>query len=361
MPARHTQPQGEEGFFSTAEKTGEAESDVPLQSVELLRKLISFKDVNKIAGQRSDIEGLKQLAFHGACILIAGYLTNIALLYKIAQNSNVYLGWAGLLSCIVLQGYFLSFLFMPLHECVHRTAFASNWLNKLVGFITGLASLRPPIHYKLYHFAHHRYTGNKEKDPELSDTLLDPDIKTFSGYLFYLSSIPFWISRPTTVVRHALGKISAVGEFYISTPKQKQEIISEARTFCGIYVLLAVASYVAGSYDLLTFWVFPTVIGQPFLRFYLLAEHTGCQLGINMIANTRTTATHEFYRKLAWNMPYHAEHHAWPSVPFHMLPTVHNLINGASLNESGCDPTGKDGYFGVHSGFISQIYSRQSG
>jgi fatty acid desaturase len=25
-------------------------------------------------------------------------------------------------------------------------------------------------------------------------------------------------------------------------------------------------------------------------------------------------------------MPYHAEHHGWPAVPFHALPTLHRLV-----------------------------------
>jgi fatty acid desaturase len=27
-----------------------------------------------------------------------------------------------------------------------------------------------------------------------------------------------------------------------------------------------------------------------------------------------------------WNMPYHAEHHLFPSIPFHQLPAVHLKI-----------------------------------
>jgi fatty acid desaturase len=275
----------------------------------------------------------------------------------LSHEHHARLGWGTLAFAIVLQGYFLSFLFMPLHECVHMTAFSSNWMNRMLAFIVGLASIRPPVHYKLYHFAHHRFTGNKEKDPELSDSLLDPDIKTIFGYLFYLSSIPFWLSRPTTVVRHAFGQISPIGEYFIATSKQKQEIISEARLFCFIYAMMGVVSYITGSYAVLVYWVIPTVIGQPFLRFYLLAEHTGCQLGNNMMTNTRTTATYTFYSKLAWNMPFHSEHHAWPSVPFHRLPTVNQLISDKVNTQDavGCNPTGKGGYFGVHIGFVRQI------
>jgi fatty acid desaturase len=39
--------------------------------------------------------------------------------------------------------------------------------------------------------------------------------------------------------------------------------------------------------------------------------------------NTRTTLTGLPVRFLAWNMPFHAEHHADPSVPFHALPREH--------------------------------------
>ena len=32
-------------------------------------------------------------------------------------------------------------------------------------------------------------------------------------------------------------------------------------------------------------------------------------------------------RALAWNRPYHAEHHAWPSVPFFRLPELPGLTH----------------------------------
>jgi len=27
-----------------------------------------------------------------------------------------------------------------------------------------------------------------------------------------------------------------------------------------------------------------------------------------------------------WNMPYHTEHHLFPSIPFHQLPALHEKI-----------------------------------
>jgi fatty acid desaturase len=66
-------------------------------------------------------------------------------------------------------------------------------------------------------------------------------------------------------------------------------------------------------------------LAQPFLRLYLLAEHGDCPQVANMLENTRTTFTNRVVRFVAWNMPYHAEHHCYPAVPFHNLPALHDI------------------------------------
>jgi fatty acid desaturase len=76
----------------------------------------------------------------------------------------------------------------------------------------------------------------------------------------------------------------------------------------------------------LVFWVLPQLLCQPFLRAYVLAEHTGCTHDRNGLTNTRTTLTNAVVRLLMWNMPYHAEHHLYPSIPFHRLPDAHATL-----------------------------------
>jgi hypothetical protein len=44
------------------------------------------------------------------------------------------------------------------------------------------------------------------------------------------------------------------------------------------------------------------VLGQPFLRFYLMAEHRGCRESANILENTRTTQTNWFIRQMAWQV-----------------------------------------------------------
>ena len=73
-------------------------------------------------------------------------------------------------------------------------------------------------------------------------------------------------------------------------------------------------------------WILPCLPGQPVLRLYLLAEHGRCPFVADMLKNTRTTFTNRIVRFLAWNMPYHVEHHTLPQVPFHRLPDLHDRM-----------------------------------
>lgn len=108
--------------------------------------------------------------------------------------------------------------------------------------------------------------------------------------------------------------------------KGRAKVTSEARWFLALYAILLAGSILLQWTALLWVWIVPALIGQPFLRAYLLAEHTRCPHVANMLENTRTTFTTAIVRFVAWNMPYHAEHHSYPAVPFHRLPQFHAII-----------------------------------
>jgi hypothetical protein len=81
--------------------------------------------------------------------------------------------------------------------------------------------------------------------------------------------------------------------------------------------LAAAASIALGYTAALYFWFLPALLAMPVLRAYLITEHTGCSQDQNGLSNTRTTLTVFPIRLIMWNMPYHAEHHLFPAVPFH--------------------------------------------
>jgi len=257
----------------------------------------------ELTGRRNG-PGLLRLAVHGGAIAGLG-----ALIF-----AGVPL-WPLLL---LPQGILIVFLFTLLHECVHETAFATPWLNRAVAAVAGFLVLVPATWFRYFHFAHHRHTHDPDNDPEL----MSPKPETLWQYVKYLSGIPLWIGMAKTILLNAARPSN---EPYVPE-KGRRKVHDEARITLFLYGGLAGGSIALGMDTLLWIWVVPALLGQPFLRAYLLAEHARCPHVANMLENTRTTFTTAIVRFVAWNMPYHAEHHAYPAVPFHRLPQFHGVV-----------------------------------
>ena len=223
-----------------------------------------------------------------------------------------------------LLGYFLAFLFTALHETAHKTAFRSKALNYALGHFSSFVILLPYEYYRAYHWDHHRFTQDLEKDPELSVPLPT----TRLGLAWFWTGIPTWKSRVKMLYRHSLGRVRAP---WVSE-RQRPVIVKEARWYVLGYALILAASIATQSLAAVWLWLVPVAVGQWFLRPYLLAEHTACPHSPDMLENTRTTYTNAFIRFYAWNMPYHTEHHAYPAVPFHALPKLNKVLADHIVN-----------------------------
>jgi fatty acid desaturase len=226
---------------------------------------------------------------------------------------------AWLIPVLLAHGVVLVALFAPLHEASHRTVFYRRWPNRLLAWIAGLVLLLPPTWFRHYHLAHHRYTQDPERDPELAE----PKPRTLGQYLWVISGIPFWRGAVSNLFRLALGQTA--GMDYLPA-RERRTAVREARLFIGLYGALAVIGFALPTSAPLWYWLFPVLLGQPFLRLFLLAEHTGCSQTPDGFTNTRTTLTSAPVRFLTWNMSYHAEHHLYPAVPFHALADLHRDI-----------------------------------
>jgi len=253
--------------------------------------------------QKSDAKGLRHLALHLGALLLTG--TYIALKLPF---------WPALLP---IQGILLVFLFTLQHECTHQTPFATPILNEIIGHATGIILLQPFLWFRYFHLAHHRHTNDPAHDPELAGT---GKPATWPAYLWHLSGITIWYYLIKTLLTNAFGHPSAP---YIP-PRTLPRLRTESRLMLATYTLALLSLTL--SPQLLWLWIIPILLGQPFLRLYLLAEHGHCPPVTNMLENSRTTFTNRAIRALAWNMPYHIEHHSAPMVPFHHLPALHNAL-----------------------------------
>ena len=243
--------------------------------------------------RRSDLRGALQLSAHAGCIGVTG------LLVWLAEPL-----WYLLIPAMALHGVTIVTLFAPMHECVHRTAFASRAANEIVGWIAGVLSFYNSTFYWHFHSWHHRYTQDPHRDPEL----MFPKAAGRREYLREIGSFNFWFRRLIDYPRLALA-LSMSAQLLI--------------------YLAGVAAIALGFHEVLYFWFLPVFLAQPLLRALLIAEHTGCSQDRNGLTNTRTTLASFPIRLLMWNMPYHAELHLYPAIPFHLLPALHREVRAA--------------------------------
>lgn len=261
-------------------------------------------DTRAALTETSDGAGLAQMGVHMAALLaMGGYIAAGGPLWWV-------LVWP--------QGIALAFLFTAQHEATHRTPFASGWLNEAVGHLTGLFLFQPFLWFRAFHMAHHKHTGDPERDPEEAT----PKPRTRSALAWALAGIGYWKTKAAVLWRNALGRND---DAYVA-PRQRPRVTLEARAYLAAYAVLLLLGLTTPLGSMLLWaWLLPLATGFPVLRLYLLAEHADCPKSRDMFENTRTTFTDRLTRKLAWNMPYHAEHHAFPQVPFHKLPAFHAI------------------------------------
>lgn len=271
------------------------------------RNVLDIPVIRDLSG-RSDARGFLRFAAHFSAMLLTGTVV------WFSMGS-----WATLVPTMILHGFTIVTMFAPMHECIHKTAFKARRPNEIFGWIAGALCFYNSTYYRRYHTWHHRYTQDESRDPELSD----PKPKNLAQYLFHLSGIPFWFNKPRELFRIAAGRTERYP--YIPADARKTTAISAAAQLF-LYAALLVVSLATKSTVVLYYWFLPAVLAQPLLRAILITEHTGCSEDANGLTNTRTTLTSWPVRLLMWNMPYHTEHHLYPSIPFHRLPEAHAKI-----------------------------------
>ncbi|HEX5660325.1 MAG TPA: fatty acid desaturase [Polyangiales bacterium] len=281
--------------------------------------------------QRSDAQGLARLGGHLALMLVAGVLYG----WNLGGPP-----WLTLMLGLAL-GFTYVTMFAAMHECVHRTAFRTQWLNESAGWLAGLLSFYNATFYRYYHTWHHRFTNQPGQDPELDDG----KPRDLLGYLIEMSGITWWIGKLKTHFRIALGRT----DYPFLNAKTGPDVIRSVRWQLATYGAAIALSTALGQPYFLLYWLIPMVLAQPLLRAILLAEHTGCAELDAPLANTRTTYTAWPVRFLMWEMPYHAEHHRYPALPFFALAEAHRSMGPLLVHVE------RDGYLGMHRAFVKGL------
>lgn len=294
-------------------------------------ELVVPRSTLKKLARRNDRVALLYLAGHAALLAATGFGISLAR------------GTWWMLPAMAVHGVVIAFLFAPMHELSHGTAFRSRWLNELAFRVISFFYISPPVFFRYFHAAHHTYTQIRGKDPDI----VLPGPASWGDYLYYVSSIPLWRRNAGWFFNHAMGRISSRDSWYV--PKDEYpRVYREARVLIVLYAVVAALSVAMSSWAALIYWVIPRLMGEPAMRWMRVSEHVGCEYTPDLRRNTRTTRMIAPLRALFWNMSYHAEHHLCPAVPFHALPELHRTV-GAELHPVGESP------LRVHGEILSKV------
>ena len=105
-------------------------------------KLLTSAELRALS-VRSNLPGIIRAASHYGAIAVVG-----TLIWQIASTYGLL--WA--MPLIVVQGYFVAFLFMVVHETAHKTAFRSRAINLVLGHLSSFAIGLPYEYYCLFHW-----------------------------------------------------------------------------------------------------------------------------------------------------------------------------------------------------------------
>lgn len=245
-------------------------------------------------------------------------------------------------------------IFASIHETTHNTAFKSRFMNEFAARLGGLSHLYPATAFRELHFTHHRYTHIPGMDPEISfaNKPLPSVLSNLPTYLGWITGLPMLVFKIGMIFNGALGMREPIRTKFYSfiRPEVRLKLAIES-----IYIILIYSGIVLlAIYFNPAFWALfiAQVTGHCILAGYLVPEHNGLPHEGDIFARTRSMRTNKFIKLLMWNMPFHAEHHAYPAIPFHALPDLHEKIKEEILHKN-------DGYPDFHLKVISGNFSQE--
>lgn len=208
------------------------------------------------------------------------------------------------------------------HECGHRTAFKTQWLNDAVYQIAAFFVLRQPTPWRWSHTRHHTDTIIVGRDPEIN-AKRPPEIGNILLNVFNLS---FGVRELGRMLIHSAGRLTIEEREFI--PKgERWKVYLVARIWCAIFAGVIVWAVVIGSILPLMFIGLPSFYGAWLHLVFNLTQHAGLAEDVlDHRLNTRTVYMNPIFRFIYWNMNYHVEHHMFPMAPYHALPALHEKI-----------------------------------
>lgn len=208
------------------------------------------------------------------------------------------------------------------HECGHKTAFQTPWMNNFVYQIASFMIMRNPAVWRASHVRHHTDTIIVGRDPEIV-AMRPPDLLRIGLNFFGVMDTYGAMKR---MFLHARGHIHPEEATYVRDVDHAR-IYLIARIWAMIYLVTIVLALSMGSILPLMVIGLPRIYGAWHHVMTGLLQHVGLAENVSdHRLNTRTVMMNPVSRFIYLNMNYHVEHHMFTMVPYYNLPKLHDLI-----------------------------------
>ena len=208
------------------------------------------------------------------------------------------------------------------HECGHKTAFKTQWMNTVVYHMASFMLMRNPVLWRSSHVRHHTDTIIVGRDPEIV-AMRPPDLGKIVLNLFGILDVPRQLAR---LWDHAFGRFSDDELDYLRN-SDRPVASRAARIHLGIYAVTIIWALATISLLPLMLIGLPRMYGAWHHVMTGLLQHLGLAENVtDHRLNTRTVMMNPVSRFIYLNMNYHLEHHMFTMVPYYHLPALHELI-----------------------------------
>lgn len=208
------------------------------------------------------------------------------------------------------------------HECGHRTAFKTAWMNNVIYQIASFMMMRNPVVWRASHVRHHTDTIVVGRDPEIV-AMRPPDLARIA--LMFIGIIDVYTAFKR-MFQHASGRLDPDEAMYVA-PKDHPKVFRIARIWLVIYACTIAVSILMASILPLMLIGLPRLYGAWHHVMTGLLQHLGLAENVSdHRLNTRTVLMNPVSRFIYLNMNYHLEHHMFTMVPYYNLPKLHELI-----------------------------------
>lgn len=208
------------------------------------------------------------------------------------------------------------------HECGHKTAFKTAWMNNVIYQISSFMIMRNPIVWRASHVRHHTDTIIVGRDPEIV-AMRPPDLGRIALNLFGVVDVYNLVKR---MLLHASGRIHPDESTYVRQTDHAK-VFLVARIWIAIYAFTIALALWMGSILPLMVIGLPRLYGAWHHVMTGLLQHLGLAENVSdHRLNTRTVLMNPVSRFIYLNMNYHVEHHMFTMVPYYRLPELHELI-----------------------------------